>query len=155
MAVTKISVQPPKRTQARTYLYPPVMAKQTVHDCEANVDYFATVVALDRHGNVMEGSLEGTKAASRFEIPGSKSNSVTPIFSFTDLSISYPGTFVIRVDVYKFSPGNYAGATLVQQLHSRPIAVYDNPVPYEGPTHEERSFMRKAQDAGIAFPAFR
>ncbi|PHH87328.1 hypothetical protein CDD83_9013 [Cordyceps sp. RAO-2017] len=153
MVDIKVGVQPPKRTQAGAYLYPPVIAKQSVRHMDPSFDYFATVVVLDRQGFVVDGYLEGTKAASRFEVAGSKSGCSSFVFPFTDLSISYPGTYMIRVDIYRFLPGDYAGAALIEQLETRPISVFDAHVPPESPSSDERCLMRKAREAGVSLPA--
>ncbi|KAM4057337.1 hypothetical protein HRG_004156 [Hirsutella rhossiliensis] len=152
MADNKIGVQPPKRTQAGTYLYPPVIAKQSARQADPNVDYFATVTVLDRRGSVLDGYLQGTKAVSRFQVASSKTGRESFVFPFTDLSISYPGTYVIRVDIYEFLPGDYAGAALVEQLDTRAVSVSNSQVSPESPSSDERSLMRKARDAGISMP---
>ncbi|KAJ6443767.1 velvet factor domain-containing protein [Purpureocillium lavendulum] len=129
----KIGVQPPKKVQAGTYLYPPVIAKQSVRLPEGDVDYFATAVLLDRRGTVMDGYLDGTKAASRYEVASSKSSSASFVFPFADLSIAHTGTFTIRIDVYQFVPGDYAGAVLVEQLSTRAITVVAGEAAAESP----------------------
>ena len=133
MADITIGVQPPKRAQSGARLYPPIVAKQSVRESEPHVDYFATAVLLDRRGSVVDGSLEGTKAASRFEVAQSKSAPASFVFPFTDLSISQPGTYTIRVDVYQFLPGDFAGAALVEQLATRVVSVFDADIASESP----------------------
>ncbi|RDA90630.1 hypothetical protein CP533_2777 [Ophiocordyceps camponoti-saundersi (nom. inval.)] len=149
MAGIKMAVQPPRRSQAGSHLHPPIMAKQTVRGPDNGVDYFATVTVVDRQGSVVDGYLQGTKAVSRFEISGSKPGSRSFVFPFTDLSISYPGTYTVRVDIYQFLPGDYAGAALIDQLHTKPISVLEAPTPRESPSSDERSVMRKAREAGV------
>ncbi|POR31409.1 Uncharacterized protein TPAR_08374 [Tolypocladium paradoxum] len=148
-----IGVQPPKRTRAGACLYPPVVAKQSVRESDPDVDYFATAVLLDRQGSVVDGFLEGTKAASRFEVAQSKTAPASFVFPFTDLSISQLGTYTIRVDVYQVSPGDSAGAALVEQLATRVVSVFDADIPSETPSDEERSLMRRARDAGLPMPS--
>lgn len=133
MVNNKIGVQPPKRTQAGTCFYPPVIAKQSARQADLGVDYFATVTILDRRGSVLDGYLEGTKAVSRFQVACSKAGSESFVFPFTDLSISHPGTYVIRVDIYEFLPGDYAGAALVEQLDTRAVCVSSSQASPESP----------------------
>ncbi|PHH69330.1 hypothetical protein CDD80_6825 [Ophiocordyceps camponoti-rufipedis] len=149
MAGFKMSVQPPRRMQANSYLYPPVMAKQSLRAADGSVDYFATATVIDRQGSVLDGCLQGTKAVSRFEIAGSKPGSRSFVFPFTDLSISYPGTYTVRIDIYQYMPGDYAGAALIDQLYSKSISVTDTPTPRESPSSDERLVLRKAREAGI------
>lgn len=171
----QIGVQPPKKAQAGAYLYPPVIAKHSVRRPEGDVDYFATAVLLDRRGAVVDGYLEGTKAASRYEVASSKSSTASFVFPFADLSIAHAGTFTIRIDVYQFVPGDYAGAALVAQLGTRAISVVAGEAATESPckflceaapaitarpranmtttASDERSLMRKARDAGLPLPA--
>ncbi|UNI19345.1 hypothetical protein JDV02_005534 [Purpureocillium takamizusanense] len=152
----QIGVQPPKKVQAGAYLYPPVVAKHSVRHSQStgDVDYFATAVLLDRRGAVVDGYLEGTKAASRYEVAasgssGSKAASSSFVFPFADLSIAHAGTFTIRIDVYQFLPGDYAGAELVAQLSTRTVSVVAGETATESPSSDERSLMRKARDAGL------
>jgi len=171
----QIGVQPPKKAQAGAYLYPPVIAKHSVRRPEGDVDYFATAVLLDRRGAVVDGYLEGTKAASRYEVASSKSSTASFMFPFADLSIAHAGTFTICIDVYQFVPGDYAGAALVAQLGTRAISVVAGEAATESPckflceaapaitarpranmtttASDERSLMRKARDAGLPLPA--
>lgn len=145
MVGNKIGVQPPKRTQAGTYLYPPVIAKQTARPSSPSVDYFATVTVLDRRGTVLDGYLQGTKAASRYQVACSKTDTESFVFPFTDLSISYPGTYVIRVDIFEFLPGDYAGAALVEQLDTRAVCVSNSQVSAESPCKKRQCGRRADQ----------
>ncbi|KJZ76413.1 hypothetical protein HIM_04142 [Hirsutella minnesotensis 3608] len=150
MGDIRIAVQPPERTQAGTCLWPPIIAEQTVRDADSGVDYFATAAVMDRQGSVVDGHLAGTKAASRSPIAASKPGRETFVFPFTDLAISQPGAYVIRVDVYKFLQGDPAGATLVEQLETNVVCVGSSPVSPGSPSTDEQSLLRRVRDAGIS-----
>ena len=129
MADIRIGVQPPTQVQVGTSLYPPVVVELPATHAEGDVDYFATAVLVDAGGAVVDGLLGGTKAASRFEVAGPRIS----VFPFTDLSITHPGTFVVRVDIYGFAYGGHAGAALIGQVETRPVAVRDAATPPENP----------------------
>ncbi|KAJ6436250.1 reverse transcriptase [Purpureocillium lavendulum] len=131
----KISVQPPRKAQAGTLLYPPIVAKQSVRQLKSGLDYFASAVLLDRRGMVVDSYLGGTKVASRYELPSSNASLASFVFSFADLSIDQPGTYIVRIDVYQFVFGDSAGAALVEQMSTRTISVVNGEAAV-GSTHQ-------------------
>lgn len=123
-----IAVRPPSRAQAHTLLSPPVVAKLTSKKCSSGIHFFTTAVLLDSHGDVAHGLLDGTTA-----VTGVLLDSSTMIFAFGDLSIAAEGCFTIRLDVYGMYPESTEGATLIAQLETTEIAVYEGPVPSQRP----------------------
>lgn len=136
-----IGVQPPMQARTGASLYPPIVAKIRAGHADGDLDYFATAVLVDSNGDVVDGLLGGTKAASRFELAGEESF----VFPFTDLSIARAGTFAVRVDVYQVAPGDCAGAALVGQVETRHIAVLDESAPLESPCKSPRGCMEEAR----------
>lgn len=74
---------------------------------------------LDSRGSVVE-ALDGTKA-----VTGSILDSSNVSFTFANLTVTSPGVYTIRLDMYAMSPGDAAGASLVAQLETGPIAAYE------------------------------
>lgn len=112
MASVQISSQPLTQVQTGQPLSPTITLQQSVQDDGAS--YFATPVLLSTTGDVVD-ALQGTKAATGVPVDG-----VIVKYSFTDLAISSPGTYNIRVDLYKMSAD---GATLVNQVNLDTITV--------------------------------
>ncbi|KAK5989668.1 hypothetical protein PT974_07923 [Cladobotryum mycophilum] len=152
MVGASIAIQPPSRARAAQILYPPIIAKQSIHD-DSGAQYFATAVLLDNGGAIIDGCLEGTKAATGFQLDGSTSSSQTIVYAFSNLAITKPGSYSLRLDLYKVSAESpTAGATLVEQLEANTITVSDGDVPRQQPSSAEQDLMRRARDAGVPLP---
>ncbi|KAL7791578.1 hypothetical protein V8C37DRAFT_142306 [Trichoderma ceciliae] len=115
MAGIQITSQP-FTAQAGQKLSPAITAKQILQD--SGSQYFATTILLSTAGDVVE-ALQGSKAATGIPVNGAALPLVIK-YCFTDLTISTPGTFYIRLDIYKMST---AGATLLNQTKLNPITV--------------------------------
>lgn len=118
MSCAALTSCPPSRAQANQCLYPEVVSRLTRKNCGSEAHFFATAVLLDSRGSVVE-ALDGTKAVTGVVLD---SSNVT--FTFSDLVITLPGVYTIRLDMYAMSPEDAAGANLVAQLETNPIATY-------------------------------
>ncbi|KAH6606993.1 hypothetical protein Trco_006146 [Trichoderma cornu-damae] len=116
MAGVQVSSQPITHALTGQTLSPAITVQQMVQDSDAQ--YFATPVLLSNAGDVVE-ALQGTKAATGIPVNGA-SLPLAIKYSFTDLAISSPGTYYIRLDLYKMST---SGATLVSQVNLNTITV--------------------------------
>ncbi|KAK3179885.1 hypothetical protein K4F52_008720 [Lecanicillium sp. MT-2017a] len=146
MACTVLAVQPPSQTQTGQHLYPPVIAKLASKGGSSGTQFFATAVLLDASGNVV-ASLEGTKA-----VTGVLLDSCNIAFAFTDLTITLPGTYTIRLDMYAMSPGDAAGASLISQVETSQITACQGDIAPQRPSSTERDILRQARDAGVPLP---
>ncbi|KAJ3481913.1 hypothetical protein NLG97_g7702 [Lecanicillium saksenae] len=144
MPSATIAVRPPSRVQTQALLSPPIVAKLSSKQCSSGIHFFTTAVLLDGTGNVAEGLLDGTTAAT-----GILLDATTMIFAFPDLSIADVGNYTIRLDVYGMYPESTDGATLIAQLETTEISVHDAPVPSQRPSSTERDMIRLARSAGV------
>lgn len=130
MARTIIAVQPPPRVQTTIPLYPPPIAEYSLRPNDPSVYYFAIAELLDEQGNVLEGSLRGLKTVTGVQLEEHRSSSRAHfVFVFSNLSITYEGTYRIRLDVYKVAYEAPNGVTFVGQAESNHITAYSSPVP--------------------------
>lgn len=95
---------------------------------------FAMAVLLDSEGVVLNDELGGTLIASGVETnDGSSSRRPSTFFSFPDLTISNTGTFTIRIDIYQVDNDDPQGATMMEQVETRKIDAYEDPVAAQKP----------------------
>ncbi|KAL7959309.1 hypothetical protein V8C34DRAFT_117836 [Trichoderma compactum] len=113
MAVAQLMSHPTVVAQVGQVLAPSTYQHQVV---DPTANYFATPVLVDGTGDVVE-ALQGTRAVTGMLIGGA-----TIQFTFTDLAISAPGAYNIRLDLYKMSA---TGADLVTQANWAQITVYN------------------------------
>ncbi|KAL6804966.1 hypothetical protein GGI42DRAFT_307236 [Trichoderma sp. SZMC 28013] len=109
MAVTHLMSHP--TAQVGQVLAPATYQHQVM---DPTAIYFATPVLLSASGAVVQ-ALQGARAATGMPIGGA-----TIQFTFTNLVISAPGTYYIRLDLYKMST---EGADLVTQVKWAEITV--------------------------------
>ncbi|KAL7904729.1 hypothetical protein GGI35DRAFT_462519 [Trichoderma velutinum] len=114
MAVAQVMSHSTAQVRTGQVLAPAITVQHLAIDATAT--YFATPVLLSATGAVVE-ALQGTKAATGMQINGGAAIEYT----FTDLAISAPGTYYIRLDLYMVSATE--GATLVAQTNLNPITV--------------------------------
>ena len=93
-----IEVQPPSQATVGATLYPPLVVSS---DSDAQISYL-DVEATDDHGQAYS-VLSGVTSKSRTPLddnnPSSSSNArVSEYAAFPDLSITYPGTYILRVN---------------------------------------------------------
>ncbi len=134
-----IVVQPPLQVPTNTILYPPVVA----HMPHSDTSYvFGMAVLLDYTGGVLEGQIGSASTSMAVQVAdpvasprgGSSSSSSggsSLYFTFTDLSVSQPGTYSIRVDVLFVDYEDTRGARLIASCESRAFAVRDEDLPLE------------------------
>lgn len=77
-------------------------------------------ILMGSDGSMVEGALFGTTTVTG-EAGGRSGTDLS--FHFVDLYIAYPGTYYIRVDVYKAPGHDYNEATLSAEVNSNQIVV--------------------------------
>ncbi|CAM1505064.1 Fc.00g107010.m01.CDS01 [Cosmosporella sp. VM-42] len=149
-----IAVQPPSRVQAGKPLYPPVIARMSTRRTQVGSYFFAMAVLLEADGNVVDGCLDGNVIATGVPVDQtSSSSSPSLVFVFPDLTISYAGTYSIRLDIYKVSYANSDGATLDDEVETASISVVNREVSRKHLSSTERSFIQSLHDVGIMVAA--
>ncbi|KAF7553960.1 hypothetical protein G7046_g6955 [Stylonectria norvegica] len=153
MPTLSVAVQPPSWAQVGSPLLSPIIAKRTTRRSHTGFYFFAMAVLLGPDGNVVDGGIGGNYISTGVQFDETESTSrPTTVFVFPDLSVSYGGTYLIRLDIYKVSYDNPEGATLDGQIETSSISVVDSEVAWRRPSSSERSFMRKLRNAGFEIP---
>lgn len=132
--MVSIAVQPPTETEIMRYLWPPVVAmtRVSIGGHYDNTNLFASAVLLGSNGTMTNARLNGSLVASGHPLEDGRSSRETVAFAFPDLSLASPGSFIIRVDVYRVDYGSPQGAVLIDRAHTEPFWAVDQAV------HEQR-----------------
>ena len=119
-----IAVQPPSRAQVAVKLYPPVIARSRMRNTEGSL--FAVAVLLDSQDEVLSETLGGTVLATICDLDnvGSSTRPCTA-FVFADLIILSAGEYTIRVDIYSVDAAGGGAITLMEQIETNKVKVYN------------------------------
>jgi hypothetical protein len=123
-----IAVQPPTQATVGAILYPPVVVSS---DSSTQISYL-DVEATDIHGQVY-AVLSGETSKSRAPMDDNQSSSgsrATEYSAFPDLSIGYPGTYVLHFSAVltDYTNPDEPVAMIVDSVTTRPISVYEETV---------------------------
>ncbi|KAK7417222.1 hypothetical protein QQZ08_011701 [Neonectria magnoliae] len=152
MPTLSIAVQPPRETQVGQIIYPPVIGNLVCRRPHERYYFFAMVVLLGVDGTVIDGGFAGTTVSTGTPLAGADSSRHSVVFVFPDISISYEGTYKIRMDVYKVAYEDPDKATLNTQVETRSISIVSEEVARKRPSDREHEFMRSLRHAGIPIP---
>ncbi|CAJ2510275.1 Uu.00g061750.m01.CDS01 [Anthostomella pinea] len=151
-----IAVQPPTQVQAGAVLYPPLVLSS---ESDAAYD-FVQVILLDPYGHVLEDQLYGTLSTSKKALEDGTvggSSQCLEFAVFPDLTLSYSGSYTLRVNAIRmdYSCPDGPAAVIVMSVTTREIYVYDQRVASEIPSSEEKTLLsrlRRSRGFGVPRP---